>query len=120
MEIIKLEDFISETIQGFVNGVEDAREKIKERGATIVVDLVSGDIPKNQLRDRGGFLVQNIEFDIALTVEKGSTKEGIVGVMAGIFGAGAKGTNTMENQSLHRIKFAIPIQFYSSSKAKDE
>ena len=37
MDTIKLEDFISETIQGLVNGVEDARPKIKEKGAKIIV-----------------------------------------------------------------------------------
>lgn len=111
METIKLENFISETIQGLVNGVENARPKIKEKGANIVVDLVSGDIPSNQLRDRGGYLVENIEFDVALTVEKGKATEGAVGVVAGIFAVGTKGKATSQNLSLHRIKFTIPIQF---------
>ena len=74
-----------------------------------------GDIPKNQLRNRGEYLVQNVECDVALTVETGTKTGGGIEVVGGILGAGTKGQTTAEKASLHRIKFSIPLQFKQES-----
>ncbi|MBK7230305.1 MAG: hypothetical protein IPH97_15870 [Ignavibacteriales bacterium] len=116
-KIMTLEDFISETLKQIINGIKTAQEHSKSTGATIN--------PRNlQFRTDQGVkywdsrtqeLVENIEFDIAITTIEGSSKKGGLGIFIGSGGIGAQGQSNLSNQLMNRLKFSIPIKLPQQS-----
>lgn len=101
-----IQTFITETLNQIIRGVEQAQQSNAE---SKVNPKTLGE-PTN---------ITNIEFDIAVTVEKtsqsGDEAKGKISVRTGIFdiggGVGEDSQKSESNSTTSRIKFLIPIAF---------
>lgn len=50
-----------------------------------------------------------VQFDVALTVSGGTESKAGIAVVAGVFGAGARGTSSAETSQVSRVKFSVPV-----------
>lgn len=114
METIRLKEFVSQTLTEIVEGVLDAQGKVialAEKGTSLeVVAQVSPTIDnlharQNTWRSSWGSVVQNVEFDVAVTISKEKGGKGGISV----WGAGLEGGATASNSSVSRIRFYVPI-----------
>jgi hypothetical protein len=103
---VNLEDFISEVLTQIINGVKKAQAHAKENGARInsntFIRTSQGDIITGG--DRNG-LIQEIDFDIAVTVSSQGGLQGGIGIP--VLGYVAKKED--ENSTVSRIKFKLPV-----------
>ena len=105
---MELKDFVSETLVQIIEGVKDAQSK--------VVDTEGGSVnpeysqtPRPHTISRYGKIIQDVEFDVALSVSEGTESKGGIGVVAGVFALGSQGQSNAENASFSRIKFHVPM-----------
>jgi hypothetical protein len=106
-----IQTFVTETINQIIRGVEKAQESNDESKV-------------NPFPDSGIHADKtNIEFDIAVTVEKtsqtGDDAKGKISVRTGIFDVGGQvggdSQKAESNSSTSRIKFSIPIMLRVTS-----
>lgn len=111
---MKLDDFISETISQIINGIKKANEFAKENGGKID----ASNLGYTGSKGGGGIIffdistreiVQNIEFDIAVTANDTEKGKSGIGVFIGSIGLGTQIENGNENTIVNRIKFSIPL-----------
>jgi preprotein translocase subunit SecB len=112
-EPMQLDEFISETISQIIKGVRDAQEREKTlRRPGLPQDLQAGINPRNIViensvtRPSGH---QNIEFDVALTVESGAKTKGGISVLANVIKAGISKESDTSNSAVNRVKFVVPV-----------
>ena len=94
---MKLQDFVSQTLEEIIAGVTSAQASAKTRGACIN--------PSDTI-----IRLQEVEFDVAVTTTEGTQTEGGVGIFVGLVGPGSRGQSDSTNQSMTRIKFSVPVQ----------
>ena len=94
-----IKTFVSESLTQILQGVEQAQANCKEGS---VINPASG----SNLVD-----MKQVEFDIAVTVEKGSETKGGIAVFGGVINLGSQGQSKDSNTSVSRIKFSVPIKF---------
>jgi len=100
---MKLDEFISQTLQEIVNGVLEAQKSCAESNP-IIVPYRTGQRP------------QQSECDVALTVEKGTQTKGGIGVLSGIVNLGSTGQSDNSQTAVNRIKFTIPVYLPSPER----
>ncbi|HWN95440.1 MAG TPA: hypothetical protein VNT99_10440, partial [Methylomirabilota bacterium] len=54
-------------------------------------------------------VVQKIDFDVAVTAEKGSETKGGIGIHVGTIALGTQGRSENTNSTVSRIRFSIPM-----------
>lgn len=110
---MNLREFVSQTLLEIVQGVEDAQTGLGDKGKGICPPIfTAGSMPelmKKHLFTTGNKLVQLVEFDVAVTVEKGTDTKGGIGVFIGAVGLGTQGASSDSNSSASHIKFTVPI-----------
>lgn len=102
-----LREFVAESLVQIQEGIQDA---IERRGATAAsagtINPIWRDIPSRSWADH----VQNVEFDVAVTVVDKTSTEGKAGLkivsVAEVGGGLSKGE---EHTTVSRIKFTVPI-----------
>jgi hypothetical protein len=102
-----LETFIAETLRQIVKGVQMAQRCEDCQDAKIVPNSI-----ENKRAGTTTFLEERIEqiaFDVAVTVTEGSEKKGGIGVFTGAFGIGGQANANTANNSVSRIKFSVPV-----------
>jgi len=109
---MKLEDFISETLKQIISGVKNAQEFAKNSGAKVVPKNLL--VNSNQGNTRiieidSNQIVQEIKFDIAVSITEGTQTSAGIGIFVGPIGVGSQGKSDESNTSTNRIKFEIPI-----------
>jgi len=108
---IDLEDFISEVLKQIINGVKKAQLHAKENGAQVnssnTYRTSQGDM-KLDISDHGG-LVQEVDFDVAVTVSSQGNLKGGMGLFIPAAGVGYQAEKETGNSTLSRIKFKIPV-----------
>lgn len=103
---MELSSFITETLVQIQQGVEEA---IKQRKAT---PGAFGAINPAFGKDANAFSkhhVQQVEFDVAVTVSEKSSKAGKAGLKVFSAELGGEINKDAENSTVSRIKFTIPI-----------
>ena len=112
---MELQDFVTETLKQIITGVKEATVHAKESGAELnPTNLTwSGGDTRIITHISNGAIVQNIEFDIAVTTTDSSKSKGGVGVFVGAVGIGTSAQSQEENTSLSRIKFSVPLSLPS-------
>lgn len=95
---MKLEDFISETLEQIISGVEKAQDETEKSLAII-----------NPLGPGYKLSVQTVEFDVALSEMKSKKAKGVIGVFFPPVGVGGQGQSDTSNISTNRIKFSVPL-----------
>jgi hypothetical protein len=110
---MKLEDFVSETLQEIIRGVLGAQEFAANHGGEVVppdVFYQGGATSERYWDQKDDFPVASIEFNVAVTAAEESSAKGGAGVFVGPFGVGTQGTLDSANQSVSRIKFTVPMK----------
>ena len=110
--MIKLEDFVSQTIKEIINGVVTAQEYAATKGASVSPAGLNFRTDQGvvKLWDRGsGRLAQEIHFDVAVTATEGTQTKGGIGIFVGAFGLGSQGQTDKEKSLVSRINFDVPI-----------
>jgi len=97
---MELKEFVSGTLVEIIEGVKEAQSKTMDRAkhGTYVNPGCQG---ANSTRP--------IEFDVAVTAVEGQKTKGGVGIFVGPVGLGSHGQSEVQNTSLSRIKFTVPI-----------
>jgi len=111
---MKLGDFIAQTITEIINGVSQAQEFAKSKGASVNPPNVNWSDTK-----QGYYIVQAvrepdespmitpIDFDILLTIGDDDKAQGGIGIFAAALGMGVKGEVKEYSESVNKVKFQI-------------
>lgn len=111
--MIKLEDFVAETLKQIIMGVKAAQEYAAENGAKVspanlcLSHCAQGDV--RLMEENTCRIAQEIDFDIAVTTTEGTETKGGVGIFVGPVALGTQGKSDAQNSSISRIKFQVPI-----------
>ena len=111
--MIKLEDYVSETIKQIVSGIVAAQKAGAELGAEVNPSTARFRTDQGmQLFDkRDSSLIEKVEFNVAVTSVEGMETKGGVGIFVGPVGIGGQGQANTTNQSTSTIRFSVPIKF---------
>ena len=109
---MRLEEFVSESLAEIVRGVhiaqnnpDLAKARINPPGLTI-----GQKVAESSMYDyHTGLVAQMIEFDLAVTAERGKETKGGIGVFMGSFGVGSQGQSDTKDTSISRIRFKVPM-----------
>jgi hypothetical protein len=114
---MKLDDFVRETIVQIARGVHAAAEEVQEFGARVNPPVESGSGDKF-IQDAGGLIgVQQVEFDVAVTVSSEATKGGKASIeVMSILSLGGGNTGASAHESQSRIKFSIPLTLHAAKR----
>lgn len=108
---MNLEDFVSETLKQIINGVQKAQEFAQAKNACI--NPVSARMTTSQqiqhYDSNTGVPLQNIEFDVGITVTDTNTKQDGSTTSIGSVTVSPQGASESKNSSISRIKFSVPI-----------
>ena len=110
---MELKEFITNTLVQIMEGVKDANDKLETSSAEVNPRLgpTSSTILAKQgilTADNRG-VIQNVDFDIALTGSDGTKTKGAISVLFGAVNLGSSGQSETTNQTVNRIKFYVPI-----------
>jgi len=110
---MELKDFVSEALTQIIEGVHDAKEKVKDKGAEINPHLIGGiDLVARHgggIETSSGNVAHIVEFDIAVTIVEGKGTKGGIGIVTGAINLGSSGQSSTENSSISKIKFNVPL-----------
>jgi hypothetical protein len=109
IKMMKLDEFITQTINQIIDGVAKSQEHAKEANAYVnapiiidanrVYDYYQNSLPQPQI----------IEFDIAITTTESKGLKGGAGIFVASFGVGYQGEKSLSGMEVSRIKFSIPV-----------
>jgi hypothetical protein len=106
-----LRQFVSETLSQIAGGIEDARKSIGDTARINPRLHRDNDTRNSRLLDNGEAMIQEVEFDVALTVSTATGTAGKVSVIAGILNLDTGGKSSDEKGQTSRVKFRVPISF---------
>ncbi len=108
---MELQEFISATLIQVLEGVRDANahQLTLNDGGQINPHPVGSNHPDRQISRETKTAVQDVEFDVAVTVEKGTETKGGILVVLGAVSLGSSGKSDKSTATVSRIKFSIPI-----------
>ena len=108
---MELREFVSETLKQVIDGVKLAQDHAQKQGAKIN--------PQNAyLTSRGDYLVarenkspvvQQIEFDVAVTTAEGAQAKGGLGIFVAGVGMGTQGQIESKDSTVSRVKFSVLV-----------
>lgn len=104
---MELKNFISNTLIDIVEGVNEAQEHFKENKIECYVCPPMKKHDK-EVSDRG-LPIENIDFDIAVSISKDKGTKGSVGIVISQFKLGSQGESKSKDSSSSRIKFSVPL-----------
>lgn len=110
---MELTEFISQSLMSIVEGVAAAQLKATNAGAHVNPTMLTRtvkNIGENAIWDNtNNNLARLVRFDVAVTVEEGTTTAGKIGVLAGIISLGSSGKSEDKNVAVSRIQFEVPV-----------
>lgn len=110
---MNLRQFVGETLSEIIQGVKDAQANLGDSGKNICPAVLTtgsmSELMKKHLFASNLDLIQQVEFDVAVTVAEGTDTKGGIGVFTGFIGLGQQGASSSASSSLSRIKFTVPI-----------
>lgn len=119
---MNLDDFIFETVSQIVNGINRVNEQYAESGAKIDSRNLNFSGSKNGggivYSDRtDGEVIENVQFDVAITASENEKGKGGIGVYFGALGIGGQIQDEVGTTEVSRIKFSLPL--YLPNKFKE-
>jgi hypothetical protein len=118
---MNLEDFVTETLMQIINGVREAQEFAQTKNACI--NPVSARMTSSQQVQHydinTGVPLQNIEFDVGITVTETSTKQDGALTTIGSVTVSPQNPSESQNSSISRIRFSVPILLPLSGRVND-
>lgn len=115
---MELKDFIKETIVQIYEGVNEAKEALKE--SEVIINAPLDKESKSVDMVHGHRKYQVIEFNLSVTTEeKEGNKQGI-GIAASFLSAGVSRDKENNGISINTIKFSIPISLPQDIETKQK
>ncbi len=113
--MLKLKDFITESLTQIVEGIREAQKQTAETGALInPVVGVSSEGRIAYVDDRHNQFAQRVEFDVAVGATEERKAAGKVGVLWVVAG-GVEGEKTSGTETASRIRFGVYVAFPTSA-----
>jgi hypothetical protein len=114
---MNLDEFVKTALVNILTGIRQAQET-EVVGAFVVPAGIGGhDFAKHaRLLNAARLTSTIVDFDIAVTVEDGSSVGGGGGLRIAGFGAKVEGSTSSKDVSVSRIQFAIPVLLPESQK----
>lgn len=105
---MELKDFIKATFVEIIGGVKEARDTGEDASGIASNTRVKIDkLGSGLMQDANGAIYSIVEFDVAVTATTKVDGSGGINVMAFKLAGGA----ASEDQTVSRVKFAIPMRF---------
>lgn len=101
---MELRNFISQTLQDIISGVQDAQEKVPEGH---IVPFLKQTF---QAVEHGVSEVQAVDFEITVRADEKSGKEAKVNVVAAVISGGVKGETGKSGGHAATLRFKIPVR----------
>lgn len=121
---MKLEHFVAETLKQIINGVIEAQEHATQLGAHVnpVNAAFSSSNSTNIIYcSETGIPLQQVEFDVAVTVSESSGDSSNNDLRVGnINVSGNASDKHSSNSTASRIKFSVPVRLPVSGKVTTE
>ncbi|MEO6973239.1 MAG: hypothetical protein ABI135_07475 [Rhodoferax sp.] len=116
---MELKDFIRVTLEQIVEGADLAQKRISERGG--IVNPTGMDFMRDGQRNIFNHAIpQEVVFDVGLTAtDKSGSTEGI-GVFLGGISLGKKNDSGIEQVSVTRVRFTVPLILPPGQRLDDE
>lgn len=111
-----LKDFIKHTISSISTAIVESQTELKQIGVIVNPERTEiGKTGERLLRSDGWRYVQELNFDVSITVEdKGETNGEAKLQIAGIIKVGGDQKESQLNNYQNRISFSIPVAFSTS------
>lgn len=110
---MELKDFVKETLIQIVQGISEAQDALADTDCAInPCETKNGDYATAYIKNKSR-IVQDVDFNIALTSSTNSENKTGVGVLLGSIGLGGNQTSTDGNTSNTNISFSVPVVFPS-------
>ena len=98
-----LKEFTKQTIVQIVEGVKEANSVVSENNAHIHTQEESYTFGTS-------YPITNVDFDVAITATETEGSNGGEGIkVMGVFNAGGEIESKIENQTISRVKYTIPL-----------
>lgn len=101
--MIELREYVSQVLTEIASGSQDAKEDLKEIGATV----------NDHLRLTSVKQVTEVKFDVSISTSIKKKKGGKAGIFVGNLGVGGDIENSSTNGSVGRIQFSIMLHLPS-------
>lgn len=112
---MELKEFIKCTLIDIAEGIRSAQEEGLKFGAIINPQRSKNELNENiKIKDEH-YTIQNIEFEVGLTIIEGTEKKSGIGVSLGTIELGKNAKKEGNNTSVNNIKFIVPMVMPSVS-----
>lgn len=113
---MELKDFVRDSIVGVLAGLNEASEAAGEHGAIVNPNLYSAPPGAQTYRvlvdeKEKMAVLQEMEFDIAVTVTNKEGDKATIGVVTAIVGGAMSKMSDVAHQTTSRLKFKVPVGF---------
>ncbi|MBK9550319.1 MAG: hypothetical protein IPO52_14750 [Gemmatimonadetes bacterium] len=106
---MQLDEFVKSTLRQIIHGVRDAQNELGADGAAVNPGVRTG--PSSRIVHSTGTILQDVEFDIAVTVsESENSGSGLRVGVPWVSGKIEAGSDRQHSQ-VSRIKFVVPVAF---------
>jgi hypothetical protein len=108
---MEIKDFVCESLTQIIDGVWEAAKRARGRGLSVnppVDSVVVGDDSLRRHPKTGSF-VQDVEFDIAITITEGTERKGVAKMAIWGAGIGAEGKTDSSQSAVSRLRFKVPL-----------
>ena len=106
---MQLDEFVKNTLEQIITGVREAQKAVAGHGAAVNPGVRS--TPTGRMVHETGTILQDVEFDVALTVTE--TDKSGAGLRVGVpwIGGQVEGGSNRQHSEVSRIKFVVRVAF---------
>lgn len=104
-----LKTFVAESLKQIAEGIKEAQEA--DTGAWICPPVLKNDGVRAEAPNGNYPFIQEVDFDIAVTVTEDSHAEGGAKVSVFAVSLGGKTETTSANSSVSRLRFSLPVRW---------
>jgi len=106
---MELREFVKESLVQVVRGISDAQETVADSGAEIAPasSRIYGNRKDLAYSDAG--VIENVSFDVAVTVSSDAATKGGVGIFVAPIALGTRGESKRQDTTVSRIQFSVPV-----------
>ena len=115
---MELKDFVKQTLIEISQGVSEAQAeadnslinpRIKTPDNRVTGVLLAEDGAGRGVK--GGRILDYVEFDVAVTIDKNTKTNGKISVLFGAVNLSSQGASENKDASTSRVKFKVPVSF---------
>jgi len=113
---MELNEFVKETLTNIVTGISDSQKFMQENDYNgEICPKISSDWEKTgYVFSEGGKPIQNVDFDVAVTISEKKNTKGKIGIVVSSIGLGGERGKEKSSGQSSRIKFSIPVTYPSN------